>query len=107
MTPNRSQKIVKQERGQKLNSKNQSLKQNIVKTRIDQQRIRKGQMNVKQRFDSIKQECNHFKKEINIIFKQTTIIKIKLTLIFQILKAREVGDFFKATNLTHFLRFVQ
>ena len=75
----------------------------MVKIRIDQQRIRERQKNVRQRFDSIKQECNHLRKEINIIFKQAIIIKIKLTLMFQILRAREVDDFFKATDLTHFL----
>ena len=106
MTPSRSQKTMKQERGQKLNPKIQSLKQNMVKIRMDQQRIREEQRNVRQRFGNIKQECDHLRKEINIIFKQATITTIKLALMFQILRAREVGNFFKTANLTHFLRFV-
>ena len=61
---------------------------------------------MRQRFVSIKQECDHLREEINIIFKQATITKIKLALMFQILRAREVGDFSKAANLTYFLRFV-
>ena len=106
MAPSRSPKAMKRERDEKLNPKIQCLKRNMAKIGMDQQRIREAQRNVRQRFVSIKQECDQLREQTNIIIKKATITKIQLALMFQILRAREVGDFSKAANLTHFLRFV-
>ena len=92
---------MKREKDEKLNPKIQNLKRNMTKIGTDQHRIREAQRNVRH-----KQECNQLREQTNIIIKKTTTTKIQLALMFQILRAREVEDFSKAANLTHFLRFV-
>ncbi|XVF77974.1 hypothetical protein PTKIN_Ptkin14bG0090900 [Pterospermum kingtungense] len=78
----------------------------MAKIAMDQQRIREGHRKVGQRLASVKQKCDQLRKETSLIFKQAYITKIKLVLMFQILKARQVGDFSKAANLTRTLRFL-
>ncbi|XVF77990.1 hypothetical protein PTKIN_Ptkin14bG0092400 [Pterospermum kingtungense] len=106
MTPSRSQKALKAERDQRLNPKIQSLKRNIAKIAIDQQRIREGQKWVKVRLASVEQQCDQFRKETKIITMRANITKIKLVLMFEILEARKVGDFSKAASLSRTLRFL-
>ena len=104
--PSCRQKAVKRERVQKQKLKIQSLKQNMAKIGMDQRRLREEQSHVRQRFTSLKMGCDRLREEINLIFKQATITKIRLAVMFQILKAREDGDFSKAAKLTLFLRSV-
>ena len=53
MAPSPNSKEIKPERDEKLNPKIQSLKQNMAKIGMDQQRIREAQRNVRQMFASI------------------------------------------------------
>ena len=61
---NHRQKVVKRERVQKLILKIQSLKRNMAKIGMDQQRIREGQSHVRQKFTSLKRDCDRLKEEI-------------------------------------------
>ena len=106
MAPSPNSKEIKPERDEKLNPKIQSLKRNMANIGMDQQRIGEAQRNVRQKFASIKQDCDQLREETYVIIKKATITKIQLALMFQILRSGEVGDFSKAANLTHFLRFV-
>ncbi|XP_021298821.1 uncharacterized protein LOC110427593 isoform X1 [Herrania umbratica] len=80
------------------------LKEEIKEISRQQQSIREGQRQVAAKFKAIEEECEQLRQETNRIIRQSANTQIRLSLMFNILKAREQGDFSKAANLTQLLR---
>ncbi|XP_022751621.1 uncharacterized protein LOC111300250 [Durio zibethinus] len=70
----------------------------------EQESIKEGQRQVREKFEAIEKECEQLRKETNQITQQSAITQIRLALIFGILKAREEGNFSKASHLAQLLR---
>ncbi|KAK8557608.1 hypothetical protein V6N12_009837 [Hibiscus sabdariffa] len=85
------------EKDMKVKAKMGRIKQNGECLREEQRRIRA-------KFGEMERKCDRLKEETESIIKQTAGTQIKLALMFNILKAREGGDFIEATKLTKFLR---
>ncbi|XVF72110.1 hypothetical protein PTKIN_Ptkin12aG0094300 [Pterospermum kingtungense] len=80
------------------------VKTEMGKIMDDQNFIRAEQRKIRLRFGKIEKQCHLLKKETEIIMKQTARARIKVVLMFKILKARKGGDFIEAAKLTYFLR---
>ncbi|GKV17987.1 hypothetical protein SLEP1_g28427 [Rubroshorea leprosula] len=80
------------------------LKAEMQEISAEQRCIREGQRQVREKFEAIESECLQLKKETQLVLQQSTRNKIRLALMFRILKAREDCDFAKATELTRLLR---
>lgn len=80
------------------------LKVETKEIRKEQENIKKGQMEVREKFEAIQMECDELRKETELITKQTLNTQLRLVLMFQILRARETNDFNKAATLTQLLR---
>ncbi|KAK9015952.1 hypothetical protein V6N11_007039 [Hibiscus sabdariffa] len=63
-----------------------------------------GNGKLRAKFGEIERQSHRLKAETEMVMKQTATTQIKLALIFNILKAREGGDFIHAATLTRFLR---
>ncbi|XVF77994.1 hypothetical protein PTKIN_Ptkin14bG0092700 [Pterospermum kingtungense] len=70
----------------------------------EQESIKEGQRQVREKFEAIEGECEQLRKQTNKIIQQSANTQIRLALMFNILRAREEGDFAKATHLTQLLR---
>ncbi|XVF78010.1 hypothetical protein PTKIN_Ptkin14bG0093700 [Pterospermum kingtungense] len=70
----------------------------------EQQSIKEGQRQVGAKLKAVTEECEQLRNETNQIMQQSANTQIRLALMFQILKAREQGDFAKAAQLTRLLR---
>ena len=68
--------------------------------------FRERQRQVKEKFETIESECKNLRQETMMIMQQSACTRLRLALMFQILKARESNDFAKAAELTHALRLV-
>ncbi|XWS10617.1 hypothetical protein CRYUN_Cryun38cG0012200 [Craigia yunnanensis] len=55
----------------------------------EQKKIKAGQREVRENFEAVELECEQFRKETILVTQQSFSIQIRLTLMFQILKARE------------------
>ncbi|KAK6231086.1 hypothetical protein QUC31_002604 [Theobroma cacao] len=84
----------------------QRIKSELGKKREDQQRIREEQRNIGERFGAVQRQCDQLREETQVIMKQTACNRIRLILMFNILRAREEGDFDKAATCTRFLKSV-
>ncbi|KAF9685610.1 hypothetical protein SADUNF_Sadunf03G0072500 [Salix dunnii] len=71
-----------------------------------QERIRKGQMEIRERFKEIDFDCDQLKKETFLISKQAARNQQRLNLMFKIVKAREENNFSEDDKLTQSLRLV-
>ena len=80
------------------------LKREMKETSKEQESIKEGQKQVREKFEAIEEECEELRKETNKIIQQSVITKIRLALILNILKAREEGNFAKASRLSQLLR---
>ncbi|XVF21484.1 hypothetical protein REPUB_Repub12eG0094300 [Reevesia pubescens] len=80
------------------------VKEEMGKIRKDQECIREEQSKVLGNFLEVERQCDQLKEETEMIIKQTARTRIKVVLMFKILKARECGDSIEAATLTHFLR---
>ncbi|EOY20397.1 Uncharacterized protein TCM_046287 [Theobroma cacao] len=80
------------------------LKEQMKEISKEQQSIREGQRQVAVKFKAIEEECEQLRKETHQIIRQSANTQIRLSLMFNILMAREQGDFSKAANLTQLLR---
>ncbi|XP_052490558.1 uncharacterized protein LOC105792783 [Gossypium raimondii] len=69
----------------------------------EQKSIKEGQRQVGAKLQAINYECGQLRRETNRIIQQTATTQIRLALMFNILKAREEGDFTKAHQLTALL----
>ena len=80
------------------------LKVETNEIRKEQENVKRGQREVKKKFEAIQFECEQLRKETDLITKQSVNTQLRLGLMFQILRARETNDFNKATILTQLLR---
>ncbi|XVE53430.1 hypothetical protein DITRI_Ditri03aG0002500 [Diplodiscus trichospermus] len=69
-----------------------------------QQSVKEGKRQVHAKFKAIEDECKQLRQETKQIIQQSENNQIRLSLMFNILKAREQGDFAKAAQLTGLLR---
>ncbi|XP_022759783.1 uncharacterized protein LOC111306143 [Durio zibethinus] len=92
------------EKNLKVRVEAKRVKAEMGKIREDQEYIREEQRKIIGRFGEIERQCDQLKEETEMIMKQTVRTRIKVVLMFKILKAREGGDFIQAATLTHFLR---
>ncbi|XWS27580.1 hypothetical protein CRYUN_Cryun26dG0128500 [Craigia yunnanensis] len=70
----------------------------------EQQSIKEGQWQVRAKSKANQQELQLLRQETNQLFRQSANTRIRLALMFHILKAREQGDFARAAQLTELLR---
>ena len=82
-----------------------TLKAEMVKIRREQISIKEGQSEVREKMKAIETECEEVKEEMKVVMQQSVSTHLRLGLMFNILKAREDGDFAKAAHLTQLLRF--
>ncbi|XP_022717587.1 uncharacterized protein LOC111276077 isoform X2 [Durio zibethinus] len=87
-----------------LNLRMKMLRVEMEEISEDQKKIKEGQRLVREKFEAIELECEQLRKETVLITQQSVSTQIRLTLMFQILKARENHDFSKASQLTCVLR---
>ncbi|XVF77982.1 hypothetical protein PTKIN_Ptkin14bG0092200 [Pterospermum kingtungense] len=80
------------------------LKMEMEEISKEQESIKEGQRQVQEKFEAIEEEYEQLWKQTNEIIQQTTNAQIRLALMFNIVRAREEGDFAKATHLTQLLR---
>ncbi|XP_017980036.1 PREDICTED: uncharacterized protein LOC18507232 isoform X2 [Theobroma cacao] len=80
------------------------LKADIEEIGKEQKSIKEGQSQVREKFKAIEMECQMLKKETELIIQRSALTRLRLALLFHILKAREEGDFAKAAQLTQLLR---
>ncbi|XP_021282759.1 uncharacterized protein LOC110415425 isoform X2 [Herrania umbratica] len=88
----------------KMVTKLMQLKMEMEEIREQQSFIKEGQRKVKERFEAVESECRNLHAETMIIMKQSVWSRLRLGIMFQILKARENNDFAKAAELTLALR---
>ncbi|XWS27583.1 hypothetical protein CRYUN_Cryun26dG0128800 [Craigia yunnanensis] len=70
----------------------------------EQQIIKEGQKQVREKFKAIEEGCEQLRQETNQIIRQSANTQIRLGLMFNVLKAREQGDFARAAQFTRLLR---
>ncbi|XWS65364.1 hypothetical protein CRYUN_Cryun05aG0106200 [Craigia yunnanensis] len=80
------------------------LKVETNEIREEQENIKRGQREVREKFEVIQFECEQLRKETDLITKQSLNTQLRLGLMFQILRARETNDFNTAATLTQVLR---
>ncbi|GKV36095.1 hypothetical protein SLEP1_g44263 [Rubroshorea leprosula] len=88
----------------KIKSSMRKLQAEMREISEDQKSIREGQKQIRKKFESIESECQKLHEETKLITQQSAISRDRLTLMFQILKARQNNDFPTATALTQALR---
>ncbi|GKV29363.1 hypothetical protein SLEP1_g38297 [Rubroshorea leprosula] len=82
------------------------LKAEMQEISKDQQNIKEGQKQVREKLESIEAECVQLRKDTDLMIRQSAVSKLNMCLMFKILKAREEGDFLKATRLAQLLRTI-
>ncbi|GKV29362.1 hypothetical protein SLEP1_g38296 [Rubroshorea leprosula] len=82
------------------------LKAEMQEISKDQQSIKVGQKQVREKLEAIEAECAQLRKDTDLMIRQSAASKLNLCLMFKILKAREEGDFLKATQLAQLLRTI-
>ncbi|KAL9386810.1 hypothetical protein Peur_019934 [Populus x canadensis] len=80
------------------------LKAEMAGIRKQQQCIRQGQRETRERFEEIESECDQLKKETELVSQASDNIQLRLDIMLKILKARQENDFATAADLTCSLR---
>ena len=89
-----------------LKTRMQRLKEEMEEISQDQKCIREEQRNIGNRFGDVKIQCDQLREETELIMKQSACTQIRLSFMFDILRARKDGDIDKADTLVHFLNIV-
>ncbi|XVF40944.1 hypothetical protein PTKIN_Ptkin01aG0241500 [Pterospermum kingtungense] len=84
----------------------EGLKVEMKEISKEQESIRMGQWKLREKFEMIELECDKLRKQTDSITQQSLKTQLRLCLMFQILKARQLNDFTKAAALTHILHEV-
>ncbi|KAK8542535.1 hypothetical protein V6N13_136892 [Hibiscus sabdariffa] len=79
------------------------IKAEMGRIREDQRRIREEQRSIGERFGDVKRQCDELRLETETILKQSALNRIRLGIMFSILRARQDGDFDQAAAFTAFL----
>ncbi|KAK8496292.1 hypothetical protein V6N12_063865 [Hibiscus sabdariffa] len=88
----------------KVRAKLKQVKAKIGEAEGNGKSLREEQRKIRAKFGEIERQSHRLKAETEMVMKQTATTQIKLALTFNILKAREGGDFIQAATLTRFLR---
>ncbi|GKV16071.1 hypothetical protein SLEP1_g26775 [Rubroshorea leprosula] len=87
-----------------INGRMKQLKAEMEEISKEQESIRHGQKEVREKFEAIETECQQLRRDTQIMAQQSASTKLRLVIMFQILRARENNDFATATDLTRILR---
>ena len=71
-----------------------------------QEDIKQGQKEMRERFEVIDSECEQLKKETEAISDASNNVQLRLNIMLHILKARQEDDFAKVSDLTCSLRML-
>ncbi|XWS10400.1 hypothetical protein CRYUN_Cryun39dG0074300 [Craigia yunnanensis] len=108
-TPTKKHQCFKQKRmiaRKSVRKRIRRLKIEMEERRKQQESIKEGQRQVQEKFEAIEEECEQLRKETDEMIKQSAFTQIRLAFMFNIVKAREEGNFAKASHLTQLLRLV-
>ncbi|GMI90060.1 hypothetical protein HRI_002675300 [Hibiscus trionum] len=72
--------------------------------RREQNSIKEAQSQVRQKLTAIEMECELLQEETELMIQRSALTQLRLSLMFNILKAREEGDLAKAAQITALLR---
>ncbi|XVF77981.1 hypothetical protein PTKIN_Ptkin14bG0091500 [Pterospermum kingtungense] len=81
----------------------QRIKAEMEKIREDQICIREDQRNIREKFEAINFKCDQLREETERIMKQSACTQIRLSLMFDILKARKLKLIRWLMSLKYFL----
>ncbi|XP_007028571.2 PREDICTED: uncharacterized protein LOC18598817 [Theobroma cacao] len=104
MKSSQRNKKLRRKKLKRLNASMRRLKVETNEIRKEQEIIKRGQREVREKFEAIHHECEQLRTETDLIIKQSLNTRLRLGLMFQILRARESNDFNKAASLTQLLR---
>ncbi|KAK6244247.1 hypothetical protein QUC31_010656 [Theobroma cacao] len=104
MKSSQRNKKLRRKKLKRLNASMRRLKVETNEIRKEQEIIKRGQREVREKFEAIHYECEQLRTETDLIIKQSRNTRLRLGLMFQILRARESNDFNKAASLTQLLR---
>ncbi|KAK8527011.1 hypothetical protein V6N13_084882 [Hibiscus sabdariffa] len=99
---NRKRKMAKKSMRRRLIR----LKKEKEEIRKEKESIEEGRRRVRERMEAVEEECKQITEETNEIIRQTATTRIRLALMFDILKARQGGDVAEAAHLTRLLRLL-
>ncbi|XWS10394.1 hypothetical protein CRYUN_Cryun39dG0074000 [Craigia yunnanensis] len=106
-TPTKKHQCFKQKRmiaRKSIRRRMRRLKTEMEEISKQQENIKEGQRQVREKFEAIEEECEQLRKKTNEMIRQSALTQIHLALMFNIVKAREEGNFAKASHLTQLLR---
>ncbi|KAE8679209.1 Retrovirus-related Pol polyprotein from transposon TNT 1-94 [Hibiscus syriacus] len=86
-----------------LKTRAQRIKADMGKIREDQRCIREEQRGIGEKFGDVRRQCHDLRLETQMIVKQSTFNRIRRSIMFSILRARQDGDFDKAAAFSGFL----
>ncbi|KHF98246.1 Mitochondrial division 1 [Gossypium arboreum] len=100
-------KVNMPKKGRKsMETRMKAIKREMREISKEQESIKEGDSQVGAKLQAINDECQQLRRETDQIIQKAANSEIRLALMFQILKAREEGDFAKAHQLTALLREV-
>ena len=68
--------------------------------------IKEAQSEVRGKLMAIEMECEILQEETKFMIKRSAFTQLRLALMFNIIKARQEGDFVKAAQITQLLRLI-
>ncbi|XP_039072053.1 uncharacterized protein LOC120219304 [Hibiscus syriacus] len=80
------------------------LKGEMEDIRKEQKSIKEAQSQIGEKLRAMGMECEVLQEEIQLMIQRSASTQIRLCLMFNIIKAREEGDFDKAAHMTILLR---
>ncbi|CAK7335916.1 unnamed protein product [Dovyalis caffra] len=84
----------------RINRKINKLKVEMAEISEQQEYIKLGQKEMRERFEAIDSECDQLKKETEQISHASENVQLRLNIMLNILKAQQANDFAKAADLT-------
>lgn len=97
-------KAQKRKRTGKKHANMRRLKAKMAEIGEQQKRIKKGQMEIREKFEEIEFECDQLRKETLLISQQAACNQQRLNLMLKIVKAREDNNLSEADRLIQCLR---
>ncbi|XP_038710860.1 golgin subfamily A member 6-like protein 2 [Tripterygium wilfordii] len=88
----------------KIKERIERLKSEIAEISMEQKSIAEGQKQMRKKYEQIQREREKLWKEIELISQQSHGIRVRLNLMFEIMRARVENDYAKVTQLTLRLR---
>lgn len=98
--------VQKRKRSGKKQANMGRLKAKMAEIGEQQKRIKKGQMEIREKFEEIEFECDQLRKETLLISQQAACNQQRLNLMLKIVKAREDNNLSEGDRLIQCLRLV-